>query len=259
MDLLVLLRRIGILIWMSFISLYAGAKDPSPPTVSFLHSNWPPFEYVDKHGQTTGYTIDILNALLELVDIDSTIQLFPWNRAYRTTLTRPNHAVFTLARTKEREPLFYWVGPIASREIYLWKLKSRDEINVNSLEDVKNYRVGTVRGEAGEKQLLDNGFKYDINIHSVDDQSRNFLLLFNKRIDFFYGLELTTFFILKKEGYDPTQVEKTVLLSGGQEYYFGFNRETPERVVRLFQDALQTIKDNGTFTRIQRKYGIANP
>ncbi|WP_168188204.1 ABC transporter substrate-binding protein [Hahella sp. CCB-MM4] len=259
MDILVLLRRIGILICMSLISHQALAKDTSFPAVTFLHSNWPPFEYVNDQGEATGYTIDILNAMLDLVDIETTIQIFPWNRAYQTTLKHPNHAVFTLARTEEREPLFYWVGPIASREIYLWKLKSRHDIKVSTLEDVKQFRVGTVRGEAGERQLLEHGFKFDVNIHSVDDQTRNFLLLFNKRIDFFYGLELTTYFILNKEGYDPSKVEKTVLLSGGQEYYFGFNRETPERVIRLFQDALQTIKDNGTFTRIQRKYGMSPP
>ncbi len=260
---LVTLKLISIQIFLGFLTIYSAPllsqEESNRPQIHFLHSDWPPFEYASPDGETTGYTVEIVKAMQKLVDVDSTIELHNWNRAYQTALKHPNYAVFTMARTNQREPLFYWVGPIAEREIYLWKLKSRKDIQVKTLEDVKEYRVGTVRGEAGEQQLLSKGFKYDVNIHSVENQTRNFLLLFNDRIDFFYGLELTTIFILRKEGYDPYEVEKTVLLSGGQGYYIGFNRETPFHIVQQFSDALQTIKHNGTFARIQRKYGIATP
>ena len=74
------------------------------------------------------------------------------------------------------------------------------------------------------------------------------------RIDFFYGLELSTVYGFKKAGLDPEKVEKSLLLSGGLQYYYGVNIDTSDEIVDQFNRALQKIKDNGVFDRIANKY-----
>lgn len=241
--------------------LPTSAANESPSSVMdkpvrFLASEWPPFEYTKPDGSLTGYSVDILIAMYEHLGMTPDIKIFPWNRSYKLAQEEENTAVFTMARSEKREKLFKWVGPIAPREIYLWKLKSRDDIKVKTLDDVKNYMVGTVRGEAGEQQLLDMGFDLKKNIHQVDKQTRNYLLLYKQRIDFLYGLEFTTIYGLKKAGFDPSQVEKSLLLNSGLEYYYGFNKNTSDDIVNRFQQALDAIKRNGTFDKIVSKYTV---
>lgn len=234
----------------------AGELSPDKSRVTFLCSDWPPFEYYDNNNKLTGYSVDILQSMHDVLGLEPRIQQFPWARAYKMAQNSPNHAVFTTARTSQRESLFKWVGPIANREIYLWKLKSRRDIQVSTIDDVRNYLVGTVRGEAGEKQLVDMGFEHRVNINSVEKQSRNILLLYNRRIDFIYGLGLTTTYIIKKEGYDPNHIERSILLSKGNQYYFAFNKETPDDIVQKYQDALDEISKNGVLRSIQAAYGV---
>lgn len=42
------------------------------------------------------------------------IRIYPWSRAYVTALEEENSAAFMTVRSKKRENLFKWVGPLAS-------------------------------------------------------------------------------------------------------------------------------------------------
>jgi polar amino acid transport system substrate-binding protein len=239
--------------------LNTQTKAATPATLEnesfkLLCSEWPPFEYADSNGKPTGYSVEILQAILKELKIEDNIKIYPWKRAYTVAQSKKNTLIFTMARTKEREKQFKWVGPIASRDIYLWKLKGRTDIKANNWEDIKKYIIGTVNGEAGEKELLDMGFNKDENISSVTKQLQNYHMLYSQRIDFLYGLEFSTIFGLKKAGLNPDMVEKSLLLSGGLEYYFAFNPNTSDLIVEQFKKALQKVKDNGTFDKIANKY-----
>ncbi|GLQ29658.1 substrate-binding periplasmic protein [Litoribrevibacter albus] len=251
------MRILVFLVSLLVSHAYANEENASSDgDVRFFASEWPPFEYTQADGSITGYSVEILRAMFEELKLEPSIKIFPWNRSYKLAQEEVNTAVFTMARSEKREDLFKWVGPIAPREIYLWKLKDRTEIKVSSFEDAKNYMIGTVRGEAGEQQLVDMGFDLKKNLHSVDKQARNYLLLYKKRIDFIYGLEFTTIYGLKKAGYDPSKIEKSLLLNSGLEYYYGFNKNTSDDVVNRFQQALDTIKKNGKFDKIVSKYVV---
>ncbi|MEI8631015.1 hypothetical protein P4S72_00655 [Vibrio sp. PP-XX7] len=67
--------------------------------------------------------------------------------------------IYSIARTKERESLFKWVGPIAPYNVYLFKLKARSDIIVNTLEDVKKYRIGGAYQDVKQLYLVSQGIK----------------------------------------------------------------------------------------------------
>lgn len=223
-------------------------------SLALLCAEWPPFEYTGKNGKPTGYSVEILQAILQELNIEDNIRILPWKRAYVMAQHDKNTLIFTMARTKDREKQFKWIGPIAPRKIYLWKLKERTDIKVNNLEDVKKYMVATIRGEAGEKQLFDMGFNIGQNITQLVTVKQTYPMLYSKRVDFIYSLEFSLFFGLKKAGLNPDKIEKSLLLSEGLEYYYAFNPDTSDLIVEKFQKALQKIKDNGTFDKIANKY-----
>ena len=59
----------------------------------------------------------------------------------------------------------------------------------------------------------------------------------------------------KKAGFDPNKIERSLQLSGGLEYYYAFNINTPDSTVDKFNDALNIIKNNGAYEKIVTKYG----
>ena len=77
----------------------------------------PPFNYysgsiVDPDIQ--GSSVDIVDAIQSRNDYASSVKIAGWTDAYTTVQYLPNSALFTTARTAEREELFQWVGPIAT-------------------------------------------------------------------------------------------------------------------------------------------------
>ncbi len=236
----------------------AYAVNLEEESFSFLTEDYPPFGYIGPDGKPLGYSVEILQAILKELNIEADIKVLPWQRAYTNAQRNKNTLLFTLTRTQKREKLFKWVGPIAPREIYLWKLKDRTNIKVENLEDVKKYVVGSIKGDAGEKQLLDMGFIENKNVIPFFDQKNIYRMIYMQRIDFTYDLEISVIFSLKKAGLDPNKIEKSLLLSSGLEYYYGFNPNTSDLIVEEFRKALQKIKDNGIFHKIANKYKIIN-
>ena len=81
------------------------------------------------------------------------IQIYPWARAYREIQDTNNTVVFTMSRTKEREKMFQWVGPIVESD---WILvgDGNSSLVINNLDDAKKLkRIGTVREYAWTEYL----------------------------------------------------------------------------------------------------------
>lgn len=65
-----------------------------------------------------------------------------------------------------------------------FRLSSRQDINVQTIEDAKDYVSGVIRDGVGHSSLLNQGFKEDKNLYlSLDDDTLLNQLL-HKRIDF---------------------------------------------------------------------------
>ena len=244
---------IVLILFISYGSTIS-AKSIQDESFKFVCSEWAPYEYTLENGKLSGLSIEILRAVLKELKIKDNIKIYPWARAYMMVQKEKNVMAFTMARTKERENMFKWVGPIGPREIYLWKLKKRKDIVSKDWDDVKKYMIGTQRGSATQQQLVEKGFILDKNIEPVNTMQLNFKKFIAGRVDFICGLEAELAFGLKKEGFDPNKIERSLLLSGGLEYYYAFNKQTPDYVVEEFSKALEKIKQNGIFDKITSKY-----
>lgn len=79
--------------------------------------------------------------------------IYPWARAYQMAQDAPNVLIYSIGRNEQREALFKWVGVIAPYDVYLYRLKSRPEVKVLSMNDIRNYRVGAVRDDIRAQHL----------------------------------------------------------------------------------------------------------
>ena len=250
-----IVKPILILKWFIVSSLLLSLGINAAP-LHIICAQWPPYEYSGKDGKPAGFSVEILQAILNDLAIKNTVEFYPWKRAYLKTLNTPNTLLFTVARTPDRENKFKWVGPIGSREVYLWKLKSRTDIRVNNLQEAKNYLIGTTRGYASETDLINKGFMLNEHLDSVTVPQQNYEKLYAGRIDLIIDLELTAYYGILKTGLDFSQLERSILITSGTDLYFAFNVETPQETVEKFQTSLIKIKENGIFDKILQKYKL---
>lgn len=108
---------------------------------------YPPFSYSDDQGQIIGSATLLLRNALRQADIEAYFRLLPWARAYTEARLRDNHCVYSTTRTREREALFQWVGPLVVNEWAAFSLAERG-LSIDSLSGLEAWRVGSFREDA---------------------------------------------------------------------------------------------------------------
>lgn len=235
-----------------FLIALVSATPSASQELRIVTEEFPPYDFTTECGSVAGLSTDVVREVLGDLGLNPKIEVFPWARAYKLALQQPSTMLFSVVRTKEREPLFHWVGVVCDVKSYLFKLKSRSDIPSTTLSDLKDYSVGVVRGWAGETYLADQGFE---RLQRVAISDHNIKKLFNGRVDLIEDYEASLIYRIKQLGLDPNMVEKVHFnaeISG--QLYAVFSKTTEDHLVQAFQDAFSVVHGDGRYDAIQRKW-----
>jgi polar amino acid transport system substrate-binding protein len=155
-----------------------------------------------------------------------------------------------MARTKERESLFQWVGPIVENRWILVGLKERG-LAVRSLEQARQLKtIGVVREFAWTEYLEARAFR---NLEEVVRNGQNVMKLLAGRIDAYVSNDNSWIDEIKAQGQDPARFELVWTIESVQ-LYIAHSRGTDPAVVARWQSALDAMKRDGSFTKIFRAW-----
>ncbi|RUM47511.1 MAG: hypothetical protein DSY80_00850 [Desulfocapsa sp.] len=145
-----------------------------------------------------------------------------------------------MGRTAQREEQFKWVGPIIELTMGLIAQKNK-HISINSVDDLKNYRIGTIRDGAPEQLLISAGFPVD-KLERVTKPEQNIKKLVRDRIDMLAFNRDSTRYTMKHMGLNPEDYEMVFSLKNIWLYY-AFNRETDDIIIENLNHSLQQLKE----------------
>ena len=233
------------------------AATPATPELLFVTEQYPPYNY-EVNGSLKGISVDLLRAISDkaaLGIVDNQIQVMPWAVAYQIAQGRKNTGLFSTIRLPERESQFLWVGPIGTSQKVLFAKKDR-AINISRPDDLKQYRIGYVQGDAAQSQLKALGIPDDYIVAYMDVPS---LIAGTQkdRIDLWCYGDLAGRFFARQETGDPNTFA-TVYTLDKYDLYYAFNKDTPDSVVKSFQDALDAIRNPANQSGISQYQRIVN-
>jgi len=224
--------------------------------LNFTTENYPPYNFKENK-KLQGISIDLLDQIFKNLNSKQSINnipILPWARAYNYTLNNKNNVLFSMTRTKKREKLFKWVGPITNTRIVLFAKKSKN-IKIKSFQDIKKNKIGTVNNDIGEqilhKMKIDQKQIYQVS--GINSLERLLLMLQRDRIDLLCYEETVIKWELKKIGLKISDFE-TVCKIEEAELYYAFHKDTPDEIINKLQNTLDKIKDNGKYQIIIDKY-----
>lgn len=237
---------------LTCLALRAFANDE----IRIVTEELPPYN-MTQDGRITGISTEVVQAVLKEVGISAPIQSMPWARAYDTALNLENVLIYSITRTPQREKLFKWVGDIAPVQWYLFA-RSGSNIHLANLDDARKYQIAAVKEDAGEQFLLSHGFVVGRNLQSSNKYQYNYDKLKLGRADLWISLELNALHLIRQAGEEP---EKTVVralslpeLDGEHGLNMAFSLKTPDALVERFRKGLQSIRKNGTYDAILKKW-----
>jgi polar amino acid transport system substrate-binding protein len=159
--------------------------------------------------------------------------------------------VVSMARLEEREPYFYWIGPTAARRVYLYRLKSRGEVQPQTLEAAKAYRVAVIRDDASERDLIAHGFGSQLD--PSPDHAALLRKLFAQRADLAALNSTVAAATFQQLGYDFNQVEPLLKLSDVR-LYMALSRGSGEALHQRLQRAWEGMRRDGTVAALAARY-----
>jgi polar amino acid transport system substrate-binding protein len=234
---------ISVSMLMFFIPCSSADQAFSARDLTYITEQFPPYNY-QEDGKLQGISVDLLEKAWERMGVDlnrSVIQLLPWKEGYQETLNKTNTVLFSTARLPQREQLFKWAGPIGPIRNVLLAKKDKN-ISITAPKDLKKYRIGAINDDSAVQMLLDSGVKKeDLVLGSAS--SPIIEMLQNGSIDAWAYGDVAGTWLIQKAGANSSDF-KVAYEFGQTDYYYAFNKATPDSLVQSFQQALDYVKNN---------------
>lgn len=209
--------------------------------------------HYEQNGKVKGIATEIVEAIFAEANLTPQILVYPWKRAYQMTLKEKDSFIFTINRTKNREKNFKWIGPILSKDTYLYKLRSRQDIAIDALEDAKQYTTAVILGHSLTTLLFELGFREGKELIVTPNKKVQIKVFLNNRSDLITGNQYTIYRSLQTEGFSITDVEPAVHITS-KGYFLGANIETDDAIIERLRKANEKIQATGFVKEVVAKY-----
>jgi len=203
-----------------------------------------PLNYVAEDELRTGAVVEVVSAIMRQVGqvVDTrNIKVINWARSLYDVATYPDTAIFSVARTPEREKSYKWVGPVAELNVGLIAKKS-EKIIIESKQDVKKYKIGIVRDSAPEHILTNMYGMTSVQLDRLKDDTMQFRMLDAGRVDLVTQADTSASSGLQQAGLDPGLFEMVYVLQH-VDLYVAFNPNTDDMLIEKMQDAILSLKE----------------
>lgn len=226
------------------------------PELELFTEEFPPYNYLDPAGNVTGSSTEVVREIASRLNEEVTIELVPFSDGYARTLSTPDTALFSAARTVEREDLFWWVGPIGSFDMVFYA-RNNSSLSLSSLEEAKKAgTIAVVRDDVRHQYLVAQNVS-NVALYPNDESCVRALMSGECRLWLGSGGVVANQ-TLSLAGCRPEDVRPlyTVLKSA---LYIAFNNQTSPETVAAWQETLDAMKRDGTYGAILARYGLAGP
>ncbi len=238
----------------SLFFVFALASMLFSADVKLYTEDFPPYQ-INENGKLSGIAIDVINEIKKRVKDDVSIELSDWNTSYNKALNNKNCGVFSTGRTPERENLFKWVGPIGKTK-YIFFANAQNDLyigNPNEAESKAKYIL--VSNNDVSHQVLSNLGIKNLKISQDKTNKENIQSIANDKSglwasDFYSGI-----YKIRKLGLEnkikPMMYNRPFITTTMN---IAFNKDSDEKVIENWTQALKEIVDDGTYAKIMQKY-----
>jgi ABC-type amino acid transport substrate-binding protein len=230
-----------------------GSSPDKSLRLQLLTEEFPPYNFAGPDGTITGSSTDVVREIVARLGVNAEIELVAWGEGYNRTRSTPDTALYSTARTTERENLFRWVGPIGSYDMTFFA-RNDSGISLSSLEEAKKAgTIAVVRDNARHQYLVTRNVS---NVALYPDDESCVRALMSGESKLWLGSAVSANQTIVQAGYLPDDVRPLYTVQTS-ELYIAFNNQTSPETIAAWQDALDAMKRDGTYQAILAQYGLA--
>jgi PAS domain S-box-containing protein len=202
----------------------------------------PPKIFLNKNGQPDGFFIDIIKEIGERENLKFEYEFNTWDNLYKKLQTGKIDVLPDVVFSAERDSIFTLSKlPVLTS----WaELFSRKELNLHSILDLKNLKVGVLKGSIEEKYLTDfvsREFDITYKLYTYDSYANSVSALKSSKIDVIIADRFFTFSNLFDKSVKPTGI-----LIRPLGLHFAFAKNKNAAMVELFDRNISELKNDAS-------------
>lgn len=222
---------------------------PAAAELRLLTEEAPPMSFT-RDGEPSGFSVEVVRALLARTGDSGKIEVLPWTRAFHLAQQAADTALFSTVRTPVREDRFHWVGPIVVGTTSFYSLKSRHLVIDTLQQAAASGPLALPKQWYTYETLSAQGFS---NLYGVSSSKQMMTMLRHGRVKLIATEDLTLAGELAAAELKPQDVTAHVPFMRSA-YYIAFSPQTSVvRVVR-WQRALQQMHEDGSLAAILKRW-----
>ena len=252
------MKRILLTAIPAFAAVIAFAQPPAVPepevsnpqmSLRIYTEDFAPFNYGAENGQVTGQVTEVVREIMKRLGVQTDIRLLPWANGYKRIQSQTGSALFSMARTDEREDLFQWVGPVGSYEQVIYAMKDSDYV-IHSLDKLRASPPIAVVRDAARHQLLQKNHITNILLYADDTEC--FRALKKGEAGLMAGTPETMPIMARQAGLEPDELAVVYHL---RKYplHVAFSKDVPAEVISRWQKTLDQMTADGTMDSIHAR------
>jgi len=242
--------------WSVFLACFGSTLAVAGEPVRLMTEEFAPYQFYEGKGAARslkGISIEIVRRLQSEVGSQAEIEVLPWSRGLKLLRKHKNAALFSTARTPEREDRYKWVGPLAKLEMVFFKKKGAD-VRLTSMDEARKLpSIGVTKNVATHEILIAQGFE-NLDVMQSGADEKNLQRLIKGRVTVWpTGYYAGIYSAKKLKVLDRIEAVEGVKIMSGH-LYIAFNKDSDDALIETWQAALDKLRKDGTVERILQAY-----
>lgn len=221
--------------------------------LTFYVVDYPPYIIApNDESSIHGVDVEIVKAAFESQGIEVTFERLPWKRIIKSMQEGRIAGTVSCSKSESREDYMLYSAPISLVGRAMVSKNSLNTDSIRSIADLSNYSVVTVKGWGIQQELVDK----DIEHRSSPDLASALKAVRFRKIDVLYMDEYPALYNVKKLGMQTELKVSRLQSKESVSLHLCVSQKFPdsERLKRVMDIGLRTIKANGSYDNIVSRY-----
>lgn len=217
----------------------------APPDIRLVTAHLLPYSI--QEGRQQGFMVELVREIERRLETNRPVRFLPWSRAIRDTQLSPNHVIFPLTRTPEREAHFDWAIEVAPIHLVFVTLNGRklDLVQARRLD-----AIAVQQDTPFEQYLRQQGFTNLVVTTSAAPIPIRMLRA--GRVQAWFTARDLAAYSLKEQFVSEPASYSAPITSGS--VYIALSREFPAALRQAYLHTFDEMKRDGTFQHIMDQY-----